>query len=324
MKISFLLLLIFSFSSYAVDNDEININIANLPEGKHVVFEWQGMPTMVLKPTKEQLQLIKKNNTQITPQDIDSAFQSYAKTSGNEKATMLYHSTKDAYQKNELINQYPVIVLLAVSPIRGCAISADYDDNVLVDPCSGISFSLDGRPLENGSEFSSPLFIPNYTIVGDYLTIQSANVDNAIDFSPDILASDKSDKIKLFDAISWDKLNIVKTLIERDKNLLAAKTSVDCNIVHLASTKSKELLSYLIDKKVSTTHICSTRYTPIMFSMLMKKHDNAAFLLKHGAKLEAYCEGNECAKSLLDYLEYENGYSIEYAKKLIQEIVTQR
>jgi hypothetical protein len=47
-------------------------------------------------------------------------------------------------------------------------------------------------------------------------------------------------------------------------------------------------------------------------------------LLKHGAKLEAYCEGNECAKSLLDYLEYENGYSIEYAKKLIQEIVTQR
>jgi hypothetical protein len=61
-----------------------------------------------------------------------------------------------------------------------------------------------------------------------------------------------------------------------------------------------------------------------MFSMLMKKHDNAAFLLKHGAKLEAYCEGNECAKSLLDYLEYENGYSIEYAKKLIQEIVTQR
>ena len=324
MKISFLLLLIFSFSSYAVDNDEININIANLPEGKHVVFEWQGMPTMVLKPTKEQLQLIKKNKTQITPQDIDSAIQSYAKTSGNEKATMLYHSTKDAYQKNELINQYPVIVLLAVSPIRGCAISADYDDNVLVDPCSGISFSLDGRPLENGSEFSSPLFIPNYTIVGDYLTIQSANVDNAIDFSPDILASDKSDKIKLFDAISWDKLNIVKTLIERDKNLLAAKTSVDCNIVHLASTKSKELLSYLIDKKVSTTHICSTRYTPIMFSMLMKKHDNAAFLLKHGAKLEAYCEGNECAKSLLDYLEYENGYSIEYAKKLIQEIVTQR
>ena len=324
MKISFLLLLIFSFSSYAVDNDEININIANLPEGKHVVFEWQGMPTMVLKPTKEQLQLIKKNNTQITPQDIDSAFQSYAKTSGNEKATMLYHSTKDAYQKHELINQYPVIVLLAVSPIRGCAIRADYDDNVLVDPCSGISFSLDGRPLENVSEFSSPLFIPNYSLVGDYLTIQSANVDKVIDFSPDILASDKSDKIKLFDAISWDKLNIVKTLIERDKNLLAAKTSVDCNIVHLASTKSKELLSYLIDKEVSTTHICSTRYTPIMFSMLMKKHDNAAFLLKHGAKLEAYCEGNECAKSLLDYLEYENGYSIEYAKKLIQEIVTQR
>ena len=324
MKILVLLFLVLGFSSYAADNDEININIANLPEGKHVVFEWQGMPTMVLKPTKEQLQLIKKNKTQITPQDIDSAIQSYAKTSGNEKATMLYHSTKDAYQKHELINQYPVIVLLAVSPIRGCAIRADYDDNVLVDPCSGISFSLDGRPLENVSEFSSPLFIPNYSLVGDYLTIQSASVDKVIDFSPDILASDKSDKIKLFDAISWDKLNIVKTLIERDKNLLAAKTSVDCNVVHLASTKSKELLSYLIDKEVSTTHICSTRYTPIMFSMLMKKHDNAAFLLKHGAKLEAYCEGNECAKSLLDYLEYENGYSIEYAKKLIQEIVTQR
>lgn len=324
MKISFLLLLIFSFSSYAVDNDEININIANLPEGKHVVFEWQGMPTMVLKPTKEQLQFIKKNKTQVTLQNIESAFQSYAKTSGNEKATMLYRSTKDAYQKNELINQYPVIVLLAVNPIRGCAISADYEDNVLVDPCSGISFSLDGRPLKNGSEFSSPLFIPNYSIVGDYLTIQSANVDNAIDFSPDILASDKPDKLKLFDAISWDKLNIVKTLIKRDKNLLAARTSVDCNVVHLASTKSKELLSYLINKKVSTTHICNTRYTPIMFSMLMKKHDNAAFLLKHGAKIEAYCEGNECAKSLLDYLEYENGYSIEYAKKLIQEVVTQR
>lgn len=322
----FILICLFlaSFAGHAANDEDININIANLPEGKHVVFEWQGMPTMVLKPTKEQIQSIQINKTQITQKYLDSAFQSYAKTSGNKKATMLYHSTLNAYQNNKLINQFPAIVLLAVSPKRGCAISADYENNVLVDPCGGISFSLDGRPFENVSEFSSPLFIPSYTIEGDYLTIQSPNADSVIDFSPDILASDKPDKLKLFDAISWGKLNIVKTLIERDQNLLAARTSVGCNVVHLASTKSKELLSYLIDKKVSTTHICSTRYTPIMFSMLMKKHDNASLLLNHGAKLEAYCEGGECAKSLLDYLEYESGYSPEYAKKLIKEIVTQR
>jgi hypothetical protein len=319
-----LLISVDSLAGHAANDEDISINIANLPEGKHVVFEWLGMPTMVLKPTKEQLQLIQKNKTQITQKDLDSAFQSYAKTSGNKKATMLYHSTLNAYKNDKLINQYPAIVILAVSPKRGCAIRADYEDNVLEDPCSGISFSLDGRPFENISEFSAPLFIPSYTIKGDYLTIQSPSFDSVIDFSPHILASDKPDKLKLFDAISWDKLNIVKILIERDKNLLAARTSVDCNVVHLASTKSKELLSYLIDKKVSTTHICSTRYTPIMLSMLMKKHDNAALLLNHGAKLEAYCEGDECAKSLLDYLEYENGYTPEYAKKLMKDIVIQR
>ena len=53
MKILVLLFLVLGFSSYAADDDEISVNIANLPEGKHVVFEWQGMPTMVLKPTKE-------------------------------------------------------------------------------------------------------------------------------------------------------------------------------------------------------------------------------------------------------------------------------
>lgn len=321
MKILVFLFLVLGFSSYAADDDEISVNIANLPEGKHVVFEWQGMPTMVLKPTKEQLQLIKKNNTQITPQDIDSAFQSYAKTSGNEKATMLYYPTKDAYQKNELINQYPVIVLLAISPIRGCAIRADYDDNVLVDPCSGIRFSLDGKPLDKMSEFSSPLFIPNFVIKDDYLTISTPEIKNVIDFSPDILTSNQPDKLKLFDAISWDKLDIVKTLVEKDKSLLSVKTSVDCNVVHLAASKSKELLSYFIDKDISTTHICNSTYTPIMFSVLMKQYDNAKLLLEYGAKVEAYCEGDNCAKSLADYIEYDNGYTQEYAKSLMEDIL---
>ena len=320
MKILVLFFLVLGFSCYAADDDEISVNIANLPEGKHVIFEWQGMPTMVLKPTKEQLQSIKKNNTQITPQDIDSAFQNYAKTSGNEKATMLYHSTKKAYQKHELINQYPVIVLLAVSPIRGCAIRADYDDNVLVDPCSGIRFSLDGKPLDEMSEFSSPLFIPSFVIKDDYLTISNPEINNVIDFSPGILASNQPDKLKLFDAISWDKLAIVKTLVEKDKSLLSVKTSVDCNVVHLAASKSKELLSYFIDKGISTSHICNRTYTPIMFSVLMKKYDNAKLLLEYGAKAEAYCEGDNCAKSLADYIEYDNGYTQEYAESIIEKI----
>lgn len=79
MKFLAFLFLTLGFPSYAGGDDDVSVNIANLPEGKHVVFEWQGMPTMVLKPTKEQLQLIKRNKTQVTSQDIDSAFQSYAK-----------------------------------------------------------------------------------------------------------------------------------------------------------------------------------------------------------------------------------------------------
>lgn len=244
--------------------------------------------------------------------------------SGNEKASMLYHSTKAAYLKNELINQNSVIVLLAVSPIRGCAIKADYEDNVLIDPCNGVRFSLDGKPLERMSEFSSPLFIPSFVIKDDYLTIAMPVTKNVIDFSPDILASNQPDKLKLFDAISWDKLDVVKTLVEKDSSLLFVKTSVDCNVIHLAAFKSKELLSYFIDKGVSTTHVCNRTYTPVMFSMLMKKYDNAALLLEKGAKVKAYCEGQLCAKSLLDYLEYENGYSLEYAKKLMKEIEFQR
>jgi hypothetical protein len=321
MRFLVLFFLALGFPSYAGDDDEVSVNIANLPEGKHVVFEWQGMPTMVLKPTKEQLQLIKRNKTQVTSQDIDSAFQSYAKMSGNEKASMLYHSTKDAYQKNELINQYPVIVLLAVSPIRGCAIKADYDENVLVDPCSGIGFSLDGKPLDRMSEFSSPLFIPSFVIKDDYLTISTPETKNVIDFSPDILASNQPDKLKLFDAISWDKLDVVKTLIKKDSSLLFVKTSVDCNVIHLAASKSKELLSYFIDKGVSTTHVCNRTYTPVMFSVLMKKYENAALLLNHDAKIEAYCEGDECAKSLVNYLEYDNNYTPEDANSLIEKIL---
>jgi len=64
------------------------------------------------------------------------------------------------------------------------------------------------------------------------------------------------------------------------------------------------ILSYLVGKGVSTTNVCNNRYTPIKLSMMVGKHENASFLLNHGAKIDAYCENEQCAKSLVDYLEY--------------------
>ena len=312
--------MIVSFGGHAFEDEDININVANLPEGKHVRFEWLDMPTMVLKPSKEQIKSIQLNTNKVTVESLEDSFQSFAKSSGNRKATILYQPTVTAYKNNSLIHPYPVIVLVAINPKRGCALSADYESNVLVEPCSQISFSLDGRPLTNDSKFSSAIFIPKYSVIGDKLTIKAPKVKNIIDFSPDILASNIPTKSKVFDAISWDKLNVLKALIEKDKSLLSLTTSVNCNLAHLAASKSTELLSYLVSKGISTTQVCSNGYTPIMFSMLLGKHENASFLLNHGAKIEAYCENELCAKSLLDYLENRRGYTPEYSAKLIEKI----
>ncbi|QBG36479.1 ankyrin repeat domain-containing protein [Litorilituus sediminis] len=320
MKKLLLLILIVSFGGQAFEVEDIKINAANLPIGKHIRFEWLSMPTMVLKPSKEQIKSIQRNTNKVTVENLKNSFRSFAKTSGNRKATILYQPTVTAHKNDTLVHSYPIIVLVGINPMRGCALSADYEGNVLIDPCSQTLFSLDGRPITNNGELASVIFIPEYSIEGNQLTIKAPKVDNVIDFSPNILASDLPTKSKLFDAISWDKLDVVKTLIEKDKSLLSSTTSVGCNLVHLASSKSKELLSYLIDKGVSTTKVCNNRYTPIMLSMMVGKHENASFLLNHGAKINAYCENEQCAKSLLDYLEYEQGYSPEYSAELIEKI----
>lgn len=320
MKKLLLLIWIVSFGGQAFEDEDININVANLPVGKHIRFEWLGMPTMVLKPSKEQIKAIQLNTNKVTVESLEDSFQSFAKSSGNRKATILYQPTVTAYKNNSLIHPYPVIVLVAINPKRGCALSADYESNVLVEPCSQISFSLDGRPLTNDSKFSSAIFVPKYSIIGDTLIIKAPKVKSIIDFSPDILASELPATSKTFDAISWDKLDVVQALIAKDKGLLSLTTSVNCNLVHLAASKSTELLSYLVSKGISTTKVCSNGYTPIMLSMMVGKHENASFLLNHGAKVDAYCENEQCAKSLLDYLEYEQGYTPEYSAELIEKI----
>lgn len=59
-----------------------------------------------------------------------------------------------------------------------------------------------------------------------------------------------------------------------------------CNARGVIEFKSR-ILSYLIGKGVSTTKVCDNRYTPIKLSMMVGKHENASFLLNHGAKIDA-------------------------------------
>lgn len=307
----------------ASESDSLEMNISKFPIGTHIRTEWLGLPVLVLKPSEKQIKSIKKNTNKPSTEVIESALQSFAKFNGNKEASIFYDSTIDAYKNNSLVNPYPVIVLLGVSPTRGCAIIADYQNNYLKDPCSQSTFSFDGRAIDSNGYSEANLLVPRYSVDKGALTISSPEPIKLRDFSPNILASNLSNEAKLWDSISWDKLDVLQYLINKDKNLLETKSSVNCNLVHVASGKSSKLLTYLINNGISTTHICNNGYTPIMIALLVKNNKNAHILMKHGAKIDAYCESNVCAKPLREYLVSEAMYTQSDADELIESLLRQ-
>ncbi|WNC71030.1 hypothetical protein RGQ13_12935 [Thalassotalea psychrophila] len=320
MKYLTYICLIFCLAVNANEKSDLEINLAKLTEGSHLRVEWYGLPVLILKPSKIQLNSINDNEINLSTSQLDTAFQYFAKTSGNIKASILYDSTISAYEEELAVNPYPLIVLLGINPIGGCAISASNQRNYLKDPCRQSTYSLDGRMSDSNGSLPANLFIPPFSVVDDTLIIKAPELVNFKDFSPDIMAMNVPNKTKFWDSISWDKLDVLKELVSKDAALLTAKTSVNCNALHVASGKSPELLSYLISKGVSTTHICDNGYTSLMISLMTRDIQNAKILLAHGAKIDAYCENDNCAKSLKDYLYSDLRYTAEYTEKLIESL----
>ncbi|WNC67372.1 hypothetical protein RI845_12680 [Thalassotalea nanhaiensis] len=324
MKYLIVLSLLFTSLADASEKDEIEINLSKLPTGQHLRVEWYGFPVLILKPNTEQLDAIKDNKTRISEEIQSQAFQNFARSSGNERASVLYDSTIQAYQNGSLIHPYPLIVLMAVSPTQGCAIGAQKTENILINPCNKVTYSLDGRVLNSNGRFAANLLIPKYSVSDNKLKISAPKLAKLRDFSPDILASNQSKEAMVWEAVSWDKLDVLNHLVNKDKSILNIRTGVGCNLLHVASNKSSQLVSHLIDNGLSTTLICNGGYTPIMLSLLTKNTENAILLAKSGAKTSSYCEQGTCAKSLQEYLTSEARYSEKEANEVINQIKAAR
>lgn len=287
--------LCFIFSSEAEENTEYDLS--DLVKGQHKVITWKGYPVYVFNLSHEQRKLLRENKYEISSEKYNKTFTKFAKTYGNNLASLLFASS---ISRTDLDKKYHVV--LGLSSVNGCMVKLK--NNVLYDQCSGQEFSLDGRMMVTNHESQElSLLVPTHKIEGITLIIKSAlTKSELIDFSPEILTSNLTLKEKYFDSIHWDKLDNVKSLLQRKPELINAKTQTKCGSVHLAAIRSHKTLKYLLGLGHSPNIICQGGETPLQFAVMLKNSESAKLLIENGAYYEKFCIEGLCSKSLYEFM----------------------
>ncbi|MEP0355266.1 ankyrin repeat domain-containing protein [Paraglaciecola sp.] len=299
-----------------------DVDLINAPINSIQKTIWKGFPVIIHRRTEVQLESIRQSfkNTPLEKQRF-LAYQSIARKEGNVFASAIRQFTENYIAKNNLyMSEIPEYGIYSqVSPVLGCAIFMEEFD--FIDPCNNIRFDFAGKVKAHKGYEHLRLTIPPHKIVNSTLIfIEDYEVENVIDFTPDILEMSVSNIEKALLAIDWERLDILKVIVEDSPEVLVQTIQHGSNVLHLAASH-ETTLDYLLDfKNVQVNQINNSGYSPLLFAILMEHYQNAEKLIQRGAKLEAYSIGGKSAPSVFEFIVNEKQRSQEFANDVVEKL----
>ena len=303
-------------------SNSTEVDLASIPEGKIHKLDLNGFPIMVHHRTQKQIQSIKNNRHKNLPKDARYiSYQNLARDYGHEYASKIMDFTESYITHNNVyMSEQPKYgVYSFVSPVLGCAVYED--ENGFTDPCHLAKFDYAGRTVSPKKYQHLRLTIPPYRIEGNTLTfLDDYQPREIIDFTPDILSMKKSPIEKGIYAVVWNRLDILKKIVEQSPEVLVQANSNGTTLLHVSASQDSTLEYLLSFKQLNVNSVNYSNYTPLLFALLSRKIDNAKQLVKSGATMDSISDNGNTAPSVLDYLVKEQGYSSKDAAEIIKQV----
>lgn len=277
----------------------LEVDISKMQSAEMKTVDWMGYPVHIYKRSAEQTDKLQKLSFKTNFEAFLHVITHNAKTSGNKYASLLFESKSlESTSLRSYDKEY--LVVMGVTPYRGCLVSLSKDKSGFYDPCNNEHYNLAGRITEKKVGLGYHLLIPPHSISGNKIVLRE---DGEItDFSPDILSMPIEDGAKLLEAIQWGKEDIAKTLIQKTPSVVNYETKIGATALHLASYRgSVELVSMLIKAGFNVNKLTKEGMGPIHFALLAD-NKNVELLAKHGALFEDYCIANVCVPDINEYL----------------------
>ena len=319
LKLPLLFLLV--FSQFSISGN-LTVELSTIREGQIKKLDLNGFPVMIHHRTKEQIESIEQTNYKNLIKDVRYiSYQNIARSHGHEYASKIMDFTEAYITKdNSYMSEQPEYgVYSFVSPILGCAVYED--ENGFTDPCKLAKFDYTGRVVSPKKYEHLRLLIPPYKIEGNILTfLDDYKAQKIIDFTPDILSMKEPPIERAIYAVVWDRLDILKKIVAKYPEVLTQTNSNGTTLLH-ASASELSTLEYLLSfKLVNVNAINDSNYTPLQISLLIQNIENAKLLVKNGATMDSISENGKTALSALNYLVKKQGYSVQDANQLLNEL----
>lgn len=299
-----------------------NVDLINAPINSIQKTIWKGFPVIIHRRTEAQIESIRQSfkNTPSEQQRF-LAYQSIARNEGNAFASAIRQFTENYIAENNLyMSEIPEYGIYSqVSPVLGCAIFMEEFD--FIDPCNNIRFDFAGKVKNHKDYEHLRLTIPPHKIVNNRLIfIEDYEVKSVIDFTPDILGMNVPNIDKALLAIDWERLDILKAIVEESPEVLVQTIQHGSNVLHLAAAH-ETTLDYLLNfENVQVNQINNSGYSPLLFAILMEHYENAEKLIQHGAKLESYSISGKYAPSVFEFIVNEKYRSKEFANEVVEKL----
>ncbi len=315
------LFLFLSNSTHADYKEPEQLDLVNAPLDSVQKTVWNDYPVIVHRRTTQQIEAIGKSNNPFLPLKMRQlGYQSIARIKGNEFASAIMQFTERYVSKQNNfmseVTEYGVYSM--VSPILGCSIYKDEES--FVDPCTLVRFDLTGRVIDNPKYAHLRLTIPPHQIVKNQLIfLNDYKADVILDFTPDILNMDLPDINKALLAIEFERLDILKQIVESNPLVLTQTNNVGTTVLQVTAIHDKTIDYVLSFENIKINNINKSGYTALLFAIFSKKIDNAEKLIQKGARMDAFTLDGVSAKSLEQFIEDDMYYEPDL-KEVLQRL----
>ena len=298
------------------------VNFLNPPLDSIQKTMWEDYPVIVHRRTQEQVEELKHSFSN-TP-SFDKrwlAYRSIARMKGNEFASAIMQFTETYISENNAyMSEIPEFgVYSMVSPILGCAVFKEEDG--FIDPCYDIRFDLAGRVINHKGYEHLRLTIPPYKIVENKLEfLEDYKAKEVVDFTPDILNMNLPNIDKALLAIDFERLDLLKQIVEASPSVLSQRNSAGSTVLQLASIHDSTIDYVLSFENIQLDHINDAGYTALLFAIFSRKFENAEKLILRGARMEAFSLNGNSAKSVENFIVEDMYYEPEAAKDVLKHL----
>lgn len=282
-----------------------SVDINKIQPGETVTLHWNGLPVIVYKRSKEEVNLFEKSRRiHRRPMSNDYTARYVAKNYGSKFASIAMWETIKLDNNPLRSKLADVSVIFGVSTMYQCMINYNKEKKYFFDPCSNAQYDLTGLIKKLSHREYLDLLIPPHYYDGNTLHIDQNPDIKLTDYAPDFEKLDLPLGEKISEAIMWNKEEIALSLISTGPHKVY-KTDTNATSLHLAANKdSIKVIEALINAGYEINGLTNDGISPLQFSLLGRKIENAKLLISKGARTEAFCQYDICSESMADFLNH--------------------